>query len=96
MSNSSSPSRLPLSQEIETPSSFNFSFPPPQESPSTPVFGVGETAEFVTPHTEVVASPVLNSGENLPCSPILVLSGKESQNFEARSIVKPTLETSSE
>ncbi|KAG5579387.1 hypothetical protein H5410_050014 [Solanum commersonii] len=28
MSNSSSPLRLPLSQEIETPNSFNFSFAP--------------------------------------------------------------------
>ncbi|KAH0713343.1 hypothetical protein KY290_008900 [Solanum tuberosum] len=40
MSNSSSLSRFPLSQGIETPSLFNFSIPPPEESPSTPVSGV--------------------------------------------------------
>ncbi|KAG5620000.1 hypothetical protein H5410_005218 [Solanum commersonii] len=31
--------------------------------------------------------------ENMPCSPTLVLSGKDSQNSEAQSIVKPVTET---
>uniref|UniRef100_M1DAC8 Uncharacterized protein n=1 Tax=Solanum tuberosum TaxID=4113 RepID=M1DAC8_SOLTU len=93
MANSSSSSKLPISQEIENPSSFNLSIPPPEESPSTPVCGVGETAESNTPHTEVVASPALQFGEVLPYSPTLVLSYEKSQNSEAQSIVKPTLET---
>ncbi|KAG5585056.1 hypothetical protein H5410_045490 [Solanum commersonii] len=37
MNNSSSSSKLHISQEIENPSSFNFSIPLPEESPSTPV-----------------------------------------------------------
>ncbi|KAG5599308.1 hypothetical protein H5410_030678, partial [Solanum commersonii] len=73
-----------------------FSIPPPEESLSTPVCGIGETVESITPPTEVVAYPLLNFGEILPCSPILVLSGKESQNFESQSVVKPSLETPSE
>ncbi|KAG5579388.1 hypothetical protein H5410_050015 [Solanum commersonii] len=81
-----------MPEKIETPSSFNFSIPPPEKSSSIPVSRVGETAEFFTPHTEVVTSPVLNSGEIFPCSPTLVLFGKESQNFEAQSIMKSTLE----
>ncbi|KAH0738304.1 hypothetical protein KY290_037009 [Solanum tuberosum] len=40
MSNSSSPSKYPLSQEIENPNSFNFSIPLPEGSPSTLVLGL--------------------------------------------------------
>ncbi|KAH0706112.1 hypothetical protein KY289_011188 [Solanum tuberosum] len=67
MSTSSSPSKLPLSQEIENPISLNFLISPPKGYPSTP-----------------------------PCSPTLVLSGKDSLNSEAQSDVQPTLETPSE
>uniref|UniRef100_M1DBE9 Uncharacterized protein n=1 Tax=Solanum tuberosum TaxID=4113 RepID=M1DBE9_SOLTU len=96
MSNISSPSKLPVSQEIETLSSFNFSIPPSEESPSTPVCGVGESAESIIPHTEVVASPVLNSGKIFHRSHTLVLSGEKSQNSEAQSVVMPILETPTE
>ncbi|KAG5604806.1 hypothetical protein H5410_026298, partial [Solanum commersonii] len=44
MSNSISSSQTLISQEVENPSSFNFSIPPPDETPSTPVCGVGETS----------------------------------------------------
>ncbi|KAG5607068.1 hypothetical protein H5410_028560, partial [Solanum commersonii] len=60
------------------------------ESPSTPICGSGETDESITPHIEVVASPVPQSREDLPCSPMLVLSGEKSQNSEVQSIVKPS------
>ncbi|KAG5584699.1 hypothetical protein H5410_045133, partial [Solanum commersonii] len=70
---------------IETPSSFNFSIPPPEESPSTPVCVIGETGQSNTPLTEVVMSHTLKSGEILPFSPTLVLS-----------VVKPSLETPTE
>ncbi|KAH0639108.1 hypothetical protein KY290_036402 [Solanum tuberosum] len=43
-----------------------------------------------------MASPPLNSREILPCSPTLVLSGEKSQNSEAQSVVKPSLETTTE
>ncbi|KAH0722301.1 hypothetical protein KY290_004983 [Solanum tuberosum] len=56
MSNPSSPPKSPLSQEIKNPSSFDFSIPPSESSPFTPVCGVGETGESVTPHTEVLVS----------------------------------------
>ncbi|KAG5606448.1 hypothetical protein H5410_027940 [Solanum commersonii] len=75
---SSSSSKLLIYQEIENPGSFNFSTLPPEESVLTPVCGVGETSESITPHTEVVASPTLPSGEILPCSPTLVLYGVSS------------------
>ncbi|KAG5581448.1 hypothetical protein H5410_052075 [Solanum commersonii] len=39
MSNPNSSSKTPLSQEVENPSSFNFSIPTPEEYPSTPVCG---------------------------------------------------------
>ncbi|KAH0730481.1 hypothetical protein KY289_001669 [Solanum tuberosum] len=52
-----------------------------EESSSTPVCGVGETSYSVTPHTEVMASPALHSGEILPYSPTLVLSSEKSQNL---------------
>ncbi|KAH0699026.1 hypothetical protein KY284_013241 [Solanum tuberosum] len=96
MTNSFSSSKLPVSQEIENLSSFNFSIPPPEESLSIPVYVVGEIGESNTPHTEVVASPALQSGEILPCFPTLVLSGEKSQNFEAQSVVKPNVEPSTE
>ncbi|KAH0705861.1 hypothetical protein KY289_010937 [Solanum tuberosum] len=89
MSNSSSPPKLPLSQEIENPSSFNFSILFPKESSCMLVCGVGETDESITPHTKVLASLVPNPR---PCSPTLVLSGKDSQNFVAQSVVMPTSE----
>ncbi|KAG5609881.1 hypothetical protein H5410_021162 [Solanum commersonii] len=54
MTNSYSSLKLPVPLEIENPYSFNFSIPPPEESPSTPVYGVGETGESITPHTKVV------------------------------------------
>ncbi|XP_015168574.1 uncharacterized protein [Solanum tuberosum] len=56
-------------------------------------FGVGQTDESITSHNEVLVSPVINPGEILPCSPTLVLLDKYSQNFEAQSVVKPTLKT---
>ncbi|KAH0764838.1 hypothetical protein KY285_000709 [Solanum tuberosum] len=96
MTNSSSSSKFFVSQEIENPSSFNFSIPPPEEYPSTPVSGAGETGESNTPHTVVVASPALQFGEILPCSPTLVLSGDKSLNFEAQSVVNPSIELSTE
>ncbi|KAG5621717.1 hypothetical protein H5410_006935 [Solanum commersonii] len=39
MSNFESSSKTPLSQEVENPSSFNFSIPTPEDSPSTPICG---------------------------------------------------------
>ncbi|KAG5605579.1 hypothetical protein H5410_027071 [Solanum commersonii] len=86
MSNPSSPPKSPLSQEIEIPSLFNFSIPPPEGSPSTPVCGVGETDEFITLHTDVLESPISNPIEILPCSPMIILLGKDSQNFEAQRV----------
>ncbi|KAH0743061.1 hypothetical protein KY290_031054 [Solanum tuberosum] len=82
-------------RRVQIPSSFNFSIPP-EESPSTPVGGVGKTVESTTPHTDVVASPILNSEEILSFSPTLALSGKESKNSEAHSVVKPTTATPTE
>ncbi|KAH0667681.1 hypothetical protein KY285_028887 [Solanum tuberosum] len=78
------------------PSSINFSIPLPEESPSTPVCTVGETGESITPLTEVVVSPELPFGEILPCSPTLVLSCDKSQNSEAQSVVKPSVEPTTE
>ncbi|KAH0633580.1 hypothetical protein KY284_036366 [Solanum tuberosum] len=92
MPNSSSSSNLPVPLEIENHCFFNFSTPFPEESPSTPVCDAGETGESTTPLTEVVASPILPSGEFLPCSPTLVLSGEKSQNSEAQSVVKPSVD----
>ncbi|KAG5620802.1 hypothetical protein H5410_006020 [Solanum commersonii] len=80
MTNSASSSKTSITQEVENPSSFNFSIPPPNESPSTPVYGVGETDKSTT--------PILPSEEILPCSPTLVLSHDKSQNSEAQSIAK--------
>ncbi|KAG5576190.1 hypothetical protein H5410_056324 [Solanum commersonii] len=91
MTNFSSSSRPPISQEVENPSSFNFSIPLPEESPSTPVCGVGETVESTTHLTKVVVSPVLPSGEILPCSPTLVLSCDKSQNSKAQCVMKPNV-----
>ncbi|KAH0725065.1 hypothetical protein KY284_000930 [Solanum tuberosum] len=57
MSNSSSPSKSPLSQEIENPS---HSIPPPEGSPSTPVCGlsvVKPTPETPTEDLEFVSQP---------------------------------------
>ncbi|KAG5586832.1 hypothetical protein H5410_047266 [Solanum commersonii] len=83
MTNSDSSSKLLISQEVENPSSFNFSNPPPDESLSTPVCGVGEMNESITPLIEVMASHVLPFEETLPCSATLVLFGDKSQNSEA-------------
>ncbi|KAH0678954.1 hypothetical protein KY284_020039 [Solanum tuberosum] len=72
MTNSYSSSKLPVPLEIENPCSFNFSIPPPEKSPSTPVCRVGETGESITPHTEVMASPAVPFEEKFSCSPTLV------------------------
>ncbi|KAH0696319.1 hypothetical protein KY290_013679 [Solanum tuberosum] len=88
MTNSVSSSKTSITQEVENPSSFNFSIPPPNKYLSTPVCGVGETDESTTPLTEIVASPILLSEEILPCSPTLVLSHDKSQSSEAQSIAK--------
>ncbi|KAH0633532.1 hypothetical protein KY284_036318 [Solanum tuberosum] len=66
--------------------------PGPHDSPSTPVCGVGETGESITPLTEVVVSLALPFGEILPCSPTLVLSCDKSQNSEAQSVIKPSVD----
>ncbi|KAG5632022.1 hypothetical protein H5410_003739 [Solanum commersonii] len=57
---------------------------------STPVCRVGETDESITPYTEVLVSPEINPGEILPCSPTLVLSDKDSQNFDAQYGIQHT------
>ncbi|KAG5572942.1 hypothetical protein H5410_062708 [Solanum commersonii] len=90
MTNSSSSSKLPVPLEIENPRSFNFSIPP-EESPSPPVCGAGETGESITPYTKVVASPAHPSRENLLCSSTFALSGEKSQHSEAQSVVKPSV-----
>ncbi|KAG5575738.1 hypothetical protein H5410_055872, partial [Solanum commersonii] len=64
----------------------------PEQSPSTPVCGVGETGESITPLTEVVVSPTLPTGEILPYSCTLVLSCDKSQNSEAQSVIKPSVD----
>uniref|UniRef100_M1DCN7 Uncharacterized protein n=1 Tax=Solanum tuberosum TaxID=4113 RepID=M1DCN7_SOLTU len=96
MTNSYSSSKLPVPLEIENPCSFNFFIPPLEESPSTPVCGVGKTGESITPHTEVVASPVVPSGENFPCSPTFVIFEDKSQHSEGQSVVKPSVARSTE
>ena len=53
MSNSISSSQTPISQEVENPSSFNFSIPPPNETPSTPVCGVGETSAIAASQVQM-------------------------------------------
>uniref|UniRef100_M1DA46 Uncharacterized protein n=1 Tax=Solanum tuberosum TaxID=4113 RepID=M1DA46_SOLTU len=88
--------KTPLSQEVENPSSFDFSIPIPDESPSTPVCGGGEMVESITPQTEVVASPVSHSDKVLVCSPTLVLSDEKSRSSEAQSVAKPSAEPFSE
>ncbi|KAH0732764.1 hypothetical protein KY285_003610 [Solanum tuberosum] len=88
MTNSTFSSKLPFSQEIENPGSFNFFTLSPEESPLTPFCGVGEMGESITPHTKVVASPNVPSREILPCSPMLVLSGEKSPNSESQSVIK--------
>ncbi|KAH0670592.1 hypothetical protein KY285_024855 [Solanum tuberosum] len=96
MSNPDSSSKTPLSQEVENPSSFDFSIPTPEESPSTLVCGAGEMADSVTPQTEVVSSPVSPSDKALVCTPTLVLSGDKSHKSEAQSMTKPGAELFSE
>uniref|UniRef100_M1DPU2 Uncharacterized protein n=1 Tax=Solanum tuberosum TaxID=4113 RepID=M1DPU2_SOLTU len=96
MTNSTTSSKTPIPQEVENPSSFNFFIPPPKESSSTPVYGVGETGKSITPLTEVVVSPALPSGEIFPYSPTLVLSCDKSQNSEAQFVVKPSVEPTTE
>uniref|UniRef100_M1DS78 Uncharacterized protein n=1 Tax=Solanum tuberosum TaxID=4113 RepID=M1DS78_SOLTU len=96
MSNSESSSKTPLSQEVENPSSFDFSIPTPEDSPSTPICGAGEMDESFTLQTEVIASHVPPSDEVLVCSPILVLSGDKSQNSEAQSVAKTSAKLFSE
>ncbi|KAG5585395.1 hypothetical protein H5410_045829 [Solanum commersonii] len=55
-----------------------------------------QIADSITPHIEVIASLALNFREIFSCSPTLVLSDKKSQNYEAQSVVKPSLETTIE
>ncbi|KAH0639680.1 hypothetical protein KY285_036266 [Solanum tuberosum] len=74
MSKSNSSSKIHVFQEVETPSSFNFSIPIPEESSSTPICREGEMAESTTPQTEVLPFSVPLSPENLVCSPTLVVS----------------------
>ncbi|KAG5604560.1 hypothetical protein H5410_026052 [Solanum commersonii] len=92
MPNSESSPKTPLSQEVENPSSFDFSIPTPEDSPSTLVCGAGEMDESFTPQTEVTAFLVPLSDEVLVCSPTLVLSGDKSHNSEAQSVAKPSAE----
>ncbi|KAG5605122.1 hypothetical protein H5410_026614 [Solanum commersonii] len=84
-----SSSKIPISQEVENPSSFNFSVPPPEESPSTPVCGVGELDESISPTIDILVSRVLHSGNTLVCSPTLVFSSDKSPNSEAQSMANP-------
>ncbi|KAH0665069.1 hypothetical protein KY285_026275 [Solanum tuberosum] len=81
MSSPSSPSKTPLSPEIENPNSFNFSTLLVETSPCTPTCGPGETSEFLTSHTEVVEPSTTKPVESLPCSPTLVLFGKKLSKF---------------
>ncbi|KAG5609442.1 hypothetical protein H5410_020723 [Solanum commersonii] len=67
MSITESSSKTSISQEVENPSSFNFSVPPPEESPSTPVCGVGEIDESNSPADDILVCPVLYSGNMLVC-----------------------------
>ncbi|KAG5576035.1 hypothetical protein H5410_056169 [Solanum commersonii] len=92
MFNSDSSSKTPISQEVENPSSFNFSFPTLEESPSTPFCGVGEMDESITPTAKVIAFLIHLCETILACSPILVLSGEKSQNLEAHYVAKPSVE----
>ncbi|KAG5584681.1 hypothetical protein H5410_045115 [Solanum commersonii] len=84
-----SSSKTSISQEVENPSSFKFSIPSPEESPSTPVYGVGEIDESISPAADILVSPVLHSENMLVCSPTLVLSSEKSPNSEAQSVAKP-------
>ncbi|KAG5598555.1 hypothetical protein H5410_029925 [Solanum commersonii] len=74
MSITESSSRTSISQEVENPSSFNFSVHPLEESPSTPVCGAGEMDESISSLVDILVSHVLHSGNTLVCSPTLVLS----------------------
>ncbi|KAG5614723.1 hypothetical protein H5410_014547 [Solanum commersonii] len=65
MSNLVSSSKVPLSHEVENLSSFDFYIPTPEESPSTPVYGVSEMAKSFTHQTGVVASLVLLSFDDV-------------------------------
>ncbi|KAH0702469.1 hypothetical protein KY285_016747 [Solanum tuberosum] len=89
MSITESSSRTSIPQEVGNPSTFNFSVPPPKESPSTPVCGAGETVEPISPPANILVSPVLHSGNTLVSSPTMVLSSEKSQILEAQSVVKP-------
>ncbi|KAG5620861.1 hypothetical protein H5410_006079, partial [Solanum commersonii] len=91
MTSFESSSKLPISQEVENPSSFNFSILHPDESPSTPICGVSEMDESITPLTEVMASYMFPSEDILACSPTLVLSGEKSQNLKAQYVAKPSV-----
>ncbi|KAG5630091.1 hypothetical protein H5410_001808 [Solanum commersonii] len=82
MTNSSSSSKLYVSQEIENPvHSISPFLPPKNLFPHQSVVLV--RLANLTPHTVVVAFLAIQSGEILPCSPTLVLSGDKSLNFEA-------------
>uniref|UniRef100_M1D8C0 Cytochrome P450 71D7 n=1 Tax=Solanum tuberosum TaxID=4113 RepID=M1D8C0_SOLTU len=89
MSITESSSKTTISQEVENPISFNFSIPPPEESPSTPVCDVGEMDESISPAADILVCYVLHSGNKLVCSPTLVLSSDKSPNLEAQFVSKP-------
>ncbi|KAG5584669.1 hypothetical protein H5410_045103 [Solanum commersonii] len=89
MSKLDSFSKAHVSLEVENPTSFNFSIPIPEESPSTPIYGVGKMAESTTSQTEVLGSPIFLSPDNLVCSPTLVESRNKSQDSGAQSVAKP-------
>uniref|UniRef100_M1DFS3 Uncharacterized protein n=1 Tax=Solanum tuberosum TaxID=4113 RepID=M1DFS3_SOLTU len=88
MSITESSSRTSIPQEVENPSSFNFSIPPPEESPSIPVCGAGEMVESISPPADILVSPVLHSRNTLVCSPTLVLSSEKSPILEEQSVAK--------
>ncbi|KAH0743136.1 hypothetical protein KY290_031129 [Solanum tuberosum] len=79
MSNPDSSSKTRLSQEVKNTSSFDFSIPTPEKSPSTPVCGAGEMAESVTTQTKVISSPISLSDKVLVGTPTHVLFGDKSK-----------------
>ncbi|KAH0680283.1 hypothetical protein KY290_022471 [Solanum tuberosum] len=79
-----------LSQEVENPSSFDFSIPIPEDSPSTPVCGAGEMDESFSSQTEITASYVPPSDEVLVYSPTPVLSGDLPEGKDPDSCILTT------
>uniref|UniRef100_M1DLU2 Uncharacterized protein n=1 Tax=Solanum tuberosum TaxID=4113 RepID=M1DLU2_SOLTU len=75
MPNSDSSLNIPISQEVENPSSFNFSFPTPEESPSTPVCGNSKAQSMAKPSAEPLY-------EEMEVSSMAVLSTMSERLFE--------------